>query len=139
MHLLQALTSDIVDVLAVLVSVGEGLYAVLDSEQVQTLFGTGAKIYAFSEDSEDADNVTVNFSTVAEGTIAANQPVLVNATKASTTSSIKEVTIKYEENPLTAGRNIDFVGLYAPTTVPEDDYFIGQGIFCFYLLFLCFN
>ena len=99
----------------------------LNAEQVQTLFGTDAKVYAFSENSDDPEDVTVSFNTVAEGTIAANQPVLVDATQASTSNSIMGVTVAYDAEPLATGRNVDFVGLYAPTTVPENDYFIAQG------------
>ena len=99
----------------------------LNAEQVQTLFGTDAKVYAFSENSDDPEDVTVSFNTVAEGTIAANQPVLVDATQASTSNSIMGVTVAYDAEPLAAGRNVDFVGLYAPATVPEGDYFIAQG------------
>ena len=98
----------------------------LNAEQVQTLFGTGTKVYAFSENSDDSEDVTVNFNTVAEGTIAANQPVLVNTTQASTSNNIMGVTVAYDAESLAAGRNVDFVGLYAPTTVPEGDYFISK-------------
>ena len=98
----------------------------LNAGQVQAVFGTGSEVYAYSENSDDSENVTVNFNTVAEGTIAANQPVLVNATQASTSNNIMGVTVAYEAEPLAAGRNVDFVGLYAPTTVPAGDYFVAN-------------
>ena len=99
----------------------------LNAAQVQTLFGEDTKVYAYSEDSDDANNVTVKFKTVTDGTIAANQPVLVEATAASTENLISNVIITYEEEPKAEGRNIDYVGLYAPATVPEGDYFISKG------------
>ncbi|MBO7069498.1 MAG: M60 family metallopeptidase [Bacteroidaceae bacterium] len=99
----------------------------LNAAQVQTLFGEDTKVYAYSEDSDDANNVTVKFKTVTDGTIAANQPVLVEATAASTENLISNVIITYEEEPKAEGRNIDYVGLYAPSTVPEGDYFISKG------------
>ncbi len=112
-------------------SIKEGLNTVvlpfaLNAEQVATMFGEGAEVYAYSESSEDANNATVNFNKKEEATIEANVPVLVKATAASTSQTVEGVIVKTAEAKV-AGTNFDFVGVYAPTTVEEGDYFVSGG------------
>ena len=101
----------------------------LTAVQVQALFGTGAAVYAFSEDSTDPNDATVNFNKVDVGTINANVPVLVKATEESEEKTIEGVTIVAPTADVKVeGTNFDFVGTYAPISViPEGDYFIGNG------------
>ncbi len=112
-------------------SIKEGLNTVvlpfaLDATQVVTMFGEGAEVYAYSENSEDANNATVNFNKKEEATIEANVPVLVKATAASTSQTVEGVIVKTAEAKVT-GTNFDFVGVYAPMTVVEGDYFVSGG------------
>lgn len=99
----------------------------LRAQQVQDIFGTGTTVYAYSEDSENSDDVTVHFNLVEDGAIAANQPVLVKATVAGTSRNVYGVSIKKADEAKVTGRNVDFVGLYAPSTVAAGDYFIAKG------------
>ena len=98
----------------------------LDANQVTAMFGEGAEVYAYSENSTDANNATVNFNKKDEATIEANVPVLVKATSASTSQTVEGVIVKTAEAKV-AGANFDFVGVYAPTTVEEGDYFVNGG------------
>lgn len=98
----------------------------LSAEQVEEVFGEGATVYAYSEESEDANQVTVSFNSTESG-IAANVPVLVKATKASSSNTIAGATIAYAENPVAEGTNVNFVGVYNATTVADGDYFISDG------------
>ncbi len=97
--------------------------------QVEAAFGTGAEVYAFSENSADANAITVNFNKVAAGTISKNVPVLIKATAASNEQVFNGVQVVAPTADVNvAGKNIDFVGTYAPiAAIAEGDYFIGNG------------
>ena len=100
----------------------------LTAAQVQNVFGTGAIVCAFSDEGADANSVTVNFNKVAAGTITANVPVVVKATKTSTEQVIEGVTIvKPATEAKVEGTYFNFVGTYAPMTVAAGDYFISSG------------
>ena len=103
----------------------------LTSSQVQTAFGTGTEVYAFSEYSSDPNNVTINFEKVVAGTISANVPVLIKATQASTSQVFEGVQVIAPTTDVqVAGNNVIFKGIYAPITVAEGDYFIGNDALC---------
>lgn len=98
----------------------------LTAEQVAAVFGENAKVYTF-EDVPDGENSTINFNTKAENTIAANVPVLIgDATATTDVKTINNLMFKTAEANV-SGTNFDFVGTYAPMTVAENDYFIGDG------------
>ena len=98
----------------------------LTANQVAAAFGTGTEVYAFSENSENAAEATVNFNK-GDGSITANTPVLIKATEASTSQTFEGVQIKAAE-ALVAGKNFDFVGTFAPiSAIAAGDYFIGNG------------
>ena len=100
----------------------------LTSGQVQSVFGTGTVVYAFSENSANANDATINFNNVVTGTISANVPVLVKATAASTEQTFNGVQVVAASEAKVEGKNFDFVGLYAPIdAIPAGDYFIGNG------------
>ena len=128
-------TIEDVDVANVTISriIKEGLNTVvlpfdLTANQVQTVFGTGTEVYAFSENSADPQNVTINFNKVVAGTISANVPVLVKATQASTVQVFEGVQVVAPTGEIqVAGKNVSFKGIYAPITVAEGDYFVGNG------------
>ena len=97
----------------------------LTASQVQTVFGTGTEVYAFSEnDAENTENITISFNKVLEGTISANVPVLVNATAASTEQVFEGVQVVAPTTDVkVAGTNASFVGVYAPATIGEGHFF----------------
>lgn len=96
----------------------------LTAEQVAAVFGEGAKVYSFTETSESADNVAIEFNETA--TISANVPVLVNATAESTVKNINNVVFKSGEAKV-EGANVDFVGVYSSAKVEAGDYFIANS------------
>jgi len=100
----------------------------LTANQVQNVFGSGTEVFAFSENSSDANAITVYFNKVVAGTISANVPVLVKATAASTSQIFEGVQVVAPTGDVkVAGTNADFVGVYVPSNVAEGDYFIGNG------------
>ena len=97
----------------------------LTANQVATAFGTGTEVYAFSDNSTDANAVTINFDK-GDGSITANVPVLVKATAASTEQTFEGVQIVDAESKV-EGNNFDFVGVYAPTKPAEGDFFLSNA------------
>ena len=96
--------------------------------QVEAAFGTGAEVYAFSENGNDANNITINFNRVNAGTISANVPVLVKATAASNEQTFNGVhVVAPTQGAAAQGTNANFIGVFGPTTVTAGDYFIGNG------------
>ena len=99
----------------------------LTANQVTNQFGAGTEVYAFSENSVDANNAVINFNK-GDGSITANVPVLVKATTESTSQTFEGVQIVAAGDAKVAGTNFDFVGTYAPiATIAAGDYFIGNG------------
>jgi hypothetical protein len=98
----------------------------LTNDQVKEFFGNDAVVYAYSEESADANNATVEFNTKPAQTIEANVPVLVKATKAVSEITADNVTVKAGEAKA-EGTNFDFVGNYAgQIALAEGDFFIGN-------------
>ena len=97
------------------------------ANQVAAAYGTGTEVYRYYEDSENASAATVYFIK-GDGSITANRPVLVKATKASSSQTFKGVKIVATEEPTAFGRNFDFIGTYSPISeITAGDYFIGNG------------
>ena len=97
------------------------------ANQVTEAFGTGTEVYAFSENSEDAATATINFKK-GDGSISANVPVLIKATKESSSQVFEGVKIVAPTDVKVAGKNFDFVGTYAPIdAIAAGDYFVGDG------------
>jgi hypothetical protein len=101
----------------------------LTANQVQTAFGSGTEVYAFSENGEEnAENITISFNKVVAGTISANVPVLVKATEASTEQVFEGVqVVAPTESAIVTGKNANFVGVFGPTTIGTGHFFIGNG------------
>ena len=99
----------------------------LTEAQVNAAFGTGAVVYAFSENSADPNDVTINFDKVAAGTISANVPVLVKATAASSAQTFNGVqVVAPTTGAIVMGTNTKFIGVFGPLTIAAGDYFIGN-------------
>ena len=98
----------------------------LTANQVATAFGTDTEVYAFSENSTDANDVTINFNK-GDGSITANVPVLVKATAASTEQTFNGVqVVAATEGAIVMGTNTKFIGVFGPLTVAAGDYFVGR-------------
>ena len=96
--------------------------------QVEAAFGTGAEVYAYTENGDNPKDVTINFNKVNAGTITANVPVLVKATVASSEQVFEGVQVVAPTTDVkAAGSNFDYVGVYAPMTVAAGDYFVSGG------------
>ncbi len=98
----------------------------MTAEQVAAAFGQDAKVYAYSEDSQDPSDATINFNSKDENTIEANVPVLLGGVTETNQITVSSVLVKTAEAKV-SGTNFDFVGTYAPMTVENGDYFIGNG------------
>ena len=101
----------------------------LGANQVTELFGDGSKVYNYSENSEDAEKVTINFKE-GDGSISANVPVLVKATEDKGELVFKGVQIiaPTEDEIMVEGKNIDFVGSYSPIKkIEAGNYFLNYG------------
>ena len=97
----------------------------LSNDELVAAFGESVAVAEFSESSDDAENVTVNFNTMATPAITANTPVLLKGA-AGTSFKFSGKLIKTGEAKV-AGNYIDFVGTYAATTdIAEGDYFIAS-------------
>ncbi len=98
----------------------------LTANQVKDAFGDGTEVYNYSEASADANNAEISFNK-GDGSITANVPVLVKATKESNEQTFNGVQIVAADAKV-AGTNFDFVGTYAPVSaIAAGDYFIGNG------------
>ncbi len=98
----------------------------MTAEQVAAAFGQDAKVYAYSESSEDPNNATINFNSKDENTIEANVPVLLGGVTETNQITVSSTLVKTAEAKV-SGTNFDFVGTYAPTDIAAGDYFIGNG------------
>ena len=98
----------------------------ITNDELKATFGDEVAVAEFSENSADANAVTVNFWTMDTPAITANTPVLL---KGNAGSSIN-FGIKYIKTgeAKVAGNFFDFVGTYAAeTTIAEGDYFISDN------------
>lgn len=100
----------------------------LTAAQVASAFGTGTEVYNYSENSDEANDVTINFNNDVTGTIKANTPVLIKATVASTSQTFNGVQVVAATEAKVEGTYFDFIGTYAPIeAISAGDYFIGNG------------
>ena len=100
----------------------------LTARQVIDVFGFYSKVYTYSEDSEDANNVTIKFSSLKDGTISANVPVLVNVTYPHQIMINGVHVVAPTSDVKVEGNFFDFVGTYAPINpIPAGDYFVGYN------------
>ena len=94
--------------------------------QMEAAFGTGAEVYTFSENSDSENSVALNFTKNNAGTISANVPVLVKATKASTEQTFNGVQVVAPTSTVqVAGTYVDYVGVYSTTNLAAGDFFLA--------------
>jgi len=100
----------------------------LTASQVINTFGFESKVYTYSENSEDANNVTIKFWKLKDGTISANVPVLVWATYPHQIMINGVNVVAPTSDVKVEGNFFDFVGTYAPINpIPAGDYFVGYN------------
>ena len=98
----------------------------IDNDELKAAFGDDVAVAEFSENSDDANAVTVNFDPMTTPAITANKPVLLKG-NAGTSFTFNGKLIKVSDAKV-AGKNVDFVGTYdASTTVKAGDYFISAN------------
>lgn len=100
-------------------------FALTDAE-TKTAFGSDTQIAAYSENSANANNATVNFNTTADATIAANTPVLLKTSTAGSSYTFSNRLIETETAKV-EGTNFDFIGIYSPGNITAGDYFISDN------------
>ena len=96
----------------------------LGANQVTAAFGEGAVVYNYSDSGEKASETTVNF-TRGDGSIAANTPVLVKTSKASTEQKFEGVQI-VEGEPFIKGNFYSMKGIYSPLKLSVWDYIVND-------------
>ena len=98
----------------------------ITNEELEAAFGNDVAVAEFSENSDDANAVTVNFDPMTTPAITANKPVLLKG-NAGTSFTFNGKLIKTGDAKV-AGTNVDFIGTYnASTTVKAGDYFISAN------------
>ena len=94
--------------------------------EVETNFGTGAKVYVVN--SYDASKGNISFTE--KSGISANEPCLLKATKAGTSYNLADRTIVAagSASPVLNGTNVSMTGSYAASSyIPKDSYVVSGG------------
>lgn len=101
----------------------------MTEQQVRSAFGENARIAEFKKVDESGKNAVASFGMHYYQLITAGKPCLIKPSKVSDNYIIKGVTIDAEEALTVADSNkkFDFVGTYAPTTMPTNSHFLGSN------------
>ena len=83
----------------------------IDNATLREKFGDDVEVAEYSEESTDADHITVSFTKMTEPAITANKPVLLRASETPASVVFTGVTI-VDEQPVVTGNYFDFVGSY---------------------------
>jgi hypothetical protein len=98
----------------------------ISNSELKRAFGDDVEVAEYTEESADANNVTVRFQTMGTPAITANTPVLLKTNTTETNFLFKSDII--EVTPIAEGTNFDFVGSYAAsTTIPEGEFFLSNN------------
>jgi hypothetical protein len=101
----------------------------LTDAEAKAAFGNDVKVAEFAENSAEASNATVTFTTAASAAITANTPVLIKTTTSETEFVFTGKTIKAAAEAKVAGTNFSFVGSYKSTaTIANGSYFIANDL-----------
>lgn len=101
-------------------------FDITDTE-AKAAFGDDVKVAEFSENSADADKVTVTFNIAGNAGIKAHTPVLLKTSAAGTTYKFADKNVKAVADAVVPGANFSFTGSYLATTkIAEGDYFISD-------------
>lgn len=101
----------------------------MTEQQVRNAFGENARIAEFKKVDESGKKAVASFGMHYYQLITAGKPCLIKPSQVNDTYTIKGVTID-AENALTiadSNKKFDFVGTYAPTTMPVNSHFLGSN------------
>ena len=103
----------------------------MTEQQVRNAFGENARIAEFKKVDESGKKAVASFGMHYYQLITAGKPCLIKPSQVNEndTYTIKGVTI-YAEQALSiadSNKKFDFVGTYAPTTMPANSHFLGSN------------
>ena len=103
----------------------------MTEQQVRNAFGEDVRIAEFKKVDESGKNAVASFGMHYYQLITAGKPCLIKPSQVNEndTYTIKGVTIDAEQALTIADSNkkFDFVGTYAPTTMPANSHFLGSN------------
>lgn len=103
----------------------------MTEQQVRNAFGEDVRIAEFKKVDESGKNAVASFGMHYYQLITAGKPCLIKPSQVNenNTYTIKGVTIDAEQALTIADSNkkFDFVGTYAPTTMPANSHFLGSN------------
>lgn len=101
----------------------------MTEQQVRNAFGENARIAEFKKVDESGKKAVASFGMHYYQLITAGKPCLIKPSQVNDTYTIKGVTIDAEKALTIADSNnlFDFVGTYAPTTMPANSHFLGSN------------
>lgn len=101
----------------------------MTEQQVRSAFGEDARIAEFKKVEESGKKDVALFGMHYYQLITAGKPCLIKPSKVSDNYTITGVTIDTEKALTIADSNkkFDFVGTYAPTTMPANSHFLGSN------------
>ena len=101
----------------------------MTEQQVRNAFGENARIAEFKKVDESGKKAVASFGMHYYQLITAGKPCLIKPSQVNDTYTIKGVTIDAEQALTIADSNkkFDFVGTYAPTTMPVNSHFLGSN------------
>ena len=101
----------------------------MTEQQVRNAFGENARIAEFKKVDESGKKAVASFGMHYYQLITAGKPCLIKPSQVNDTYTIKGVTINAEQALTIADSNkkFDFVGTYAPTTMPANSHFLGSN------------
>lgn len=103
----------------------------MTEQQVRNAFGEDARIAEFKKVDESGKKTVASFGMHYYQLITAGKPCLIKPSRVNEndTYTIKGVTIDAEQAQTIADSNkkFDFVGTYAPTTMPANSHFLGSN------------
>ena len=101
----------------------------MTEQQIRNAFGENARIAEFKKVDESGKKAVASFGMHYYQLITAGKPCLIKPSQVSETYTIEGVTIDAEEALTVADSNkkFDFVGTYAPTTMPVNSHFLGSN------------
>lgn len=101
----------------------------MTEQQIRNAFGENARIAEFKKVEESGKKAVASFGMHYYQLITAGKPCLIKPSQVNDTYTIKGVTIDAEQALTIADSNkkFDFVGTYAPTTMPANSHFLGSN------------
>lgn len=101
----------------------------MTEQQVRNAFGEDARIAEFKKVDESGKKAVASFGMHYYQLITAGKPCLIKPSQVSDTYTISGVTIDAEKalTIVDSNKKFDFIGTYAPTTMPTNSHFLGSN------------